>query len=109
MSDAILSLGNILKNRFDYSGFIDFDKLRNIDEIIDKYQEYDKQKDVSFCMAVHLDGYPLRRFVDDFSDIPDIDYIGKIAVCLMNYNFSSFYALDILQLAFYSHKVANPR
>lgn len=106
MSDAILSAGNILKNKFNWPGSIDFRKLENIDEIIAKYEIYDNHNsNVSFCIAIHLDGYPLRTFTEEFDDIPHVDYIGKFATSLMNYNFSSVYSLDVLQLAFYVHKL----
>lgn len=109
MADAILSLGNILTNKFNYPGFIEFDKLREIDQIVEKYKEYDVQKDVSFCVDFHLDGYPLRRFIDDYQNIPYIDYIGKFGRSIMQYNFSSNYVLDVLQLAYYTHKERSGR
>lgn len=109
--DAIFSLGNIMKNRFDWPGLMKLDRLRPIDTIIEKYTIYDKQKDVSFCMSVHLDGYALRRFIDEdeFSDIPHLDYIGRYAKSLMNYNFSSVYTLDVFQFAYYTHKLRTGR
>ncbi len=103
MHDAILSLGNIFTSKFDWPGFMDLDRLGHIDEIIRKYKEFDQQKGVSFCMSKHLDGYPLRRFVDEFSHIPHIDYIAGFCGTIMQYNFSSSYTLDVFQFAYHAH------
>ena len=106
MPDAIISLGNLLKNKFGWPGFMDFNKLEDIDVIIEAYVEYDiKEQGVSFCMSTNLDGYPLRRFVDDYNAIPNIEYIVQFASSLMNYNYSSDYVLDVLQFAFHAHKL----
>jgi len=106
MPDAILSLGNLLKNVFMWPEYMEIDRLEHIDNLFKQYVQYDKQhKGVSFCMSVDLDGYPLRRFVDDFGTIPNIDYITKFATILMSYNYSSNYVLDVLQIAFHTHKL----
>lgn len=108
MPDAIISIGNLLKNKFAWPGFIDFNRLENIDEIIAKYVEFDKkERGVSFCMSVNLDGYPLRSFADEFNTIPNIDYVSMFARSLMNYNYSSDYVLDVLQFAYYAHKLSH--
>lgn len=104
MSDAILSLGNLLKHRFNWPGYMALDKLVSIDKIVRKYVTYDKQKGVSFCMSADLDGYPLRRFVDEFGNIPHLDYIAKYAAVLMDYNYSSNYVLDVMRIAFHTHQ-----
>ena len=106
MPDAILSAGNILKNKFNWPGLIDFNKFQDIQKIMEKYKKYDDENNnVSFCMSIDLDMYPLRRFTDYFSNIPNIDYIGNFAASLMNYNFSSYYSLEVLRLAFHAHHI----
>ncbi len=105
MPDAILSVGNIFQNRFGWPRLMELNKLSRIDEIREKFKIYDQQKGVSFCMSKHLDGYPLRRFVDDYPNIPHISYIAEFAPSIMHYNFSSVYTLDVLQFAFYTSKI----
>lgn len=108
MHDAILSLGSIFGNAFGWPGFMDLDRLSAIDGIIRKYKAYDQRKGVSFCASEHLDGDPLRRFVDEFPDIPHIAYIGRFCPTIMRYNFSSAYTLDVLQFAYHAHRIRNP-
>lgn len=99
-ADAILSVGNLLKNRFDWPGLMDLNKLQVIDKINRQYIEWDKYTDnASFCKKEDSDGYPLRRFVDEIPDAAHIDYIAQYCSVLMNYNFSSNYVLDTLRLA----------
>jgi membrane-bound lytic murein transglycosylase B len=105
MHDAILSLGNIFTNRFGWPGLMDLDRLDGINEIIPEYQAFDRQKGVSFCMSEHLDGYPLRRFVDEFQQIPHISYIAEFCGTIMQYNFSSAYTLDVFQFAYHAHRL----
>ena len=109
MPDAILSLGNLMKNNFDWPGKMSLNKLKSIDDIFRKYVEYDKQKGVSFCMAEDLEGTPLKRFVDDYKKIPHIDYISDYAGVLMSYNYSSNYVLDVLHLAYHTHKLKSDK
>ncbi|MBF0344756.1 MAG: lytic murein transglycosylase [Nitrospirae bacterium] len=103
MSDAILSIGNLLKNKLNWPGLVDFSKLENIDDITTQWYEYNKQKDVSLAVGANLDGYTLRRFDEEFKHIPNIEYIGNYARVLMGYNFSSSYVIDVLQLAFHAN------
>ena len=105
MHDAILSLGNIFTKKFGWPGFMNLDRLEHIDAIIRKYKVFDQQKGVSFCMSEHLDGYPLRRFVDEFSHIPHIGYIAGFCGTIMQYNFSSSYTLDVFQFAYHAHRI----
>jgi len=103
LHDAILSLGNILTTKFDWPGYLDIKQLNNIDEIRRLYKSFDDQyNDASLCMSKDLDDYELLSFYDNHSDIPNIDYVCKYSKCLMKYNFSSSYSLDILQFAFYA-------
>jgi len=105
LNDAILSLGNILKNKFDWPGYMDLEMLNNIDEIRRRYKSYDdKNNKVSLCMSRDLEGYSLLSFYEKFSGIPNIDYVCQYSKCLMNYNFSSSYSLDILQFAYYVYQ-----
>lgn len=109
MHDAILSLGNIFKKKFGWPGLMDLDRLAQIDDIILKYKDFDQQKGVSFCASEHLDGYPLRRFVDEFKQIPHIDYIGEHCQTIMQYNFSSAYVLDVFQFAYHANQRVKQR
>lgn len=107
MHDAILSLGNIFTQKFGWPGFMDLDRLEHIDAIIQQYKEFDRQKGVSFCMSEHLDGYPLRRFVDEYRHIPHIGYIAGFCGTIMQYNFSSSYTLDVFQFAYHAHRLGS--
>ncbi len=107
MPDAILSVGNVFKHKLGWSGMIDYERLENIDDIINKWYVFDKRKGVSFAVSHHLDGMPLRRFDKEFDHIPNVNYIGKFVQTLMEYNFSSNYALGILQIAFHTNKQMN--
>lgn len=108
MADAILSLGNLMKHRFEWPGPMEMDRLADIDAIVKKYVEYDTQnKGVSFCMSADLENYPLRRFVDDFPEIPHIDHVAKYAAVLMRYNYSSAYVLDVMGMAFHAYRLGS--
>lgn len=105
-ADAILSVGNLLQNKFRWPGLMNLSRLKAIDAIAAAYIRYDqKTEDASFCMAKDLDGYPLRRFVDEYRDFPDIAYIAGYCEVLMNYNFSSNYVMDVLQIAYHAHNL----
>ncbi len=105
MSDAILSLGNLMTHKFDWPGPMKMGRLKEIDTIVKKYVDYDTQnKGVSFCMSADLENQPLRRFVDEFGRIPHIGYIAEYAAVLMQYNYSSNYVLDVLRIAFHAHR-----
>ncbi len=105
MHHAILSMGNLFNQRFEWGKMMDLDKLEAIDRIKEHYKIYDEQKNVTFCMREHLDGYPLKPFVDVYTHIPHIDYIGKFAPSIMHYNFSSAYTLDVLQYAYHANRI----
>ena len=105
MPDAILSLGNLLKTKFNWPGYMELNRLENINTIRNQYIAFDKRKNVSLCMASDLDGYPLKPFSSAYSDIPEIDYICQYTKALMNYNYSSYYALDVLLFAYHTHKL----
>jgi hypothetical protein len=59
-------------------------------------------------MSQDQEGYPLRNFSAEFSDIADIDYIAGYCNVLMQYNFSSYYVLDVLRIAFHTHRRLHP-
>ena len=105
-SDAILSMAYLLKERFAWPGLLNFDRLRGITPLRTQYIDYDREtKDASFCQSVDLDDYPLRSFSQAFTTLPNIDYIAVYCAALMNYNFSSNYVLDVLQLAYQTYKL----
>lgn len=102
MSDSILSVGNLLKNRFSWPGLIDFNQFQSIDHLFREYVQFDqKNQNASFCMSTDLDGYPLKQFT---ATISNSSYIDRYCRKLMNYNFSSNYVLDVLQLASHTHR-----
>ncbi len=105
MADAILSLGNIFEKKFNWPGYMDLSRLEKIDEIREAYAVFDEQKGVSFCMSKHLDGYPLRPFVNSSYRFPHLEYIGGYCKSIMQYNFSSAYTLDVFQFAYYAHRI----
>lgn len=101
MPDAILSVGNILKHKFGWQyGLIDFKYLNNIDYISEVWYNF-SQKNIKahFCQDFNLDGQPLVRFDKTHANIPNIGYLSKYIKVLMGYNFSTNYALGILQIA----------
>jgi len=101
--DAILSLGNILVNKFAWPGYIYFNKLKDIDKIVMGYYNFDKNvKNASLCMNIDLDGFQLNSFYDSNNNFSNFDYICNYVKCLMNYNYSSTYALDVILLAYYA-------
>jgi membrane-bound lytic murein transglycosylase B len=108
--DAILSLGNLLQHKFNWPGLMQLERLQSIDEIYRRYVSYDKKTtDASFCMSVDQEGFPLRNFAAENADIAAIDYISRYGSVLMQYNFSSYYVLDVLQLAFQTHRLRVPK
>jgi membrane-bound lytic murein transglycosylase B len=108
--DTLLSLGNLLKHKFGWPGPMQLERLQAIDAIYQRYVSYDSRTDdASFCMAVDQDGYPLRNFAAETGNIAAIDYISSYGSVLMQYNFSSYYVLDVLQLAFHTHRLRTRR
>ncbi|MCI4626882.1 MAG: lytic murein transglycosylase [Candidatus Magnetoovum sp. WYHC-5] len=103
MPDAIMSTANILKNQYGWPGLLDYNKINNIDSVISDWYDFNMLKDVSFSVSTHLDGFPLKRYDEEHPEIPNVKYIGDYARILMNYNFSSNYALGILQIAYHTH------
>ncbi len=100
--DAILSFGNIMKNRFEWPGLMDLRKLVTIDDIIEKYIKFDRKKRASLCFSADLEGYPLYSFKEEFEGNLNLDYINEYCASIMNYHFSSAYTLDVLQYAYYA-------
>jgi len=111
ISDGIISLGHIFKEEFNWPpALIDYDNLKNIDKIREKYLIFDEQnKGATLCHDIDLDGKQLKPFISEIVDIPNIDYICLYAKSIMHYNFSSVYVLDVLQFAYHSHKVIDKK
>ena len=57
MSDAILSVGNLLTNKFAWPGLIDFNQLKSIDDVFRRYIQYDQKlkTQVSACLLILMD------------------------------------------------------
>ncbi|KJR42222.1 membrane-bound lytic murein transglycosylase B [Candidatus Magnetoovum chiemensis] len=104
MPDAILSVANLLRNGYNWSESINYDKIDNIDELINKWNAYSEQENVSFASAVHLDGHRLRRFDEEYSHLTNIEYLSRYVRTIMKYNFSSNYSLGVLQIAYHTNK-----
>jgi hypothetical protein len=58
---------------------------------------------------VDQEGFPLRIFAAEIAVIDAIDYFSRYGSVLLLYNFSSYYVLDVLQLAFQTHRLRVPK
>ncbi|MFA9462011.1 lytic murein transglycosylase [Thiohalorhabdus methylotrophus] len=99
LPDAILSAANLIRNKFGWPDEqVDFGRLDNLDRIVEAWLEFDDGR-ASFAMASNADGQELRRFDKAHSDIPNVEYVGSYVRAIMRYNYSSDYALGVLQIA----------
>ncbi|MFP4560797.1 MAG: lytic murein transglycosylase [Thiohalorhabdus sp.] len=105
LPDAILSAANLLRNKFDWPDrMLDFQRLENLGEIVEAWLEFD-EGNASFAAATNADGQRLRRFDKVRSDIPNISYVATYVRAIMRYNYSSDYALGVLQIAERAHRL----
>jgi membrane-bound lytic murein transglycosylase B len=103
--DAILSTANLIRNKFGWpEEMVNLQRLDNLGEIVAAWQEFDKGN-ASFAHSRNADGQPVRRFDRARSDLPNIGYVGRYVRALMRYNFSSDYALGVLQIAHRTHRM----
>ena len=103
MPTAIYSTANLLKNRFGWKDLVDFSKLGRLDEIIEKWYDFDKGQ-ANFVYDKNLDGIMVPNFVKTHEADKDIAYVGDVVKVLMRYNFSTAYALGIIKIAKKSHE-----
>ncbi len=103
--DAILSTGNLLRNKLGWpEAMLDFARLANLDEIVAAWRSFDTGR-TSFVRNQGPDGQPLRRFDRAHSEIPNVGYVAQYVRGLMGYNNSSDYALGVLQIARRAHQL----
>lgn len=105
LPDAIHSTANLIRTRFGWpEEMIDFGRLSNLKEVVEAWQAFD-QGGASFAFSRNADGQQLRRFDRARSDLPNVSYISTYVRALMRYNFSSDYALGVLQIAERTHRL----
>ena len=99
LPDAILSTANLIRNKFGWpERMVAFRRLENLPRIVDAWLAFD-DGNASFAHDRNSDGQPLQRFDQTRSDLPNVTYVGRYVRALMRYNFSSDYALGVLQIA----------
>lgn len=105
LPDAILSTGNLLRNKLGWpKTMLAFARLANLDRIVSAWRSFDTGR-TSFVRDQGPDGQPLRRFDRAHSEIPNVGYVAEYVRALMGYNNSSDYALGVLQIARRAHQL----
>ncbi len=103
LPDAILSTANLIRTRLGWpQEMLDFNRLSNLRDIVEAWHDFDDGR-ASFAFSRNADGQKLRRFDRVQEDLPHISYISTYVRALMRYNFSSDYALGVLQIAHRTH------
>lgn len=103
MPTAIFSTANLLTKRFGWHKMINFEKIKSLDTVIAAWYRFDKG-DANFIYEKNLDGMVVPNFVKSHPKDKQIRYAGEIVRVLKRYNFSTAYALGILQIALESHE-----
>ncbi len=102
--DAILSTANILRNKFDWpEKMVQFDRMSSLDQIIAKWREFNTGSTATFTYPKEVNHQSPKRFDQAYGKLPQVSYIARYARSLMQYNFSSEYALGVLQIAYKAH------
>ena len=103
MPTAIFSTANLLVKRFGWKEAVDFKKLKNLPKVIRAWYRFDKG-DANFVYEKNLDGMRVPNFVKSYDKNESIVYTAKFVKVLKRYNFSTAYALGILQIALAAHE-----
>lgn len=99
MEDAIFSVANLLTKRKKWPGtLLDFKKLDTLDELVALWVEFDNGRS-NLAFGKNLEGMTIQNFSQIHGDREDIRYLRPYLRSLMRYNYSSDYALGILQIA----------
>ena len=102
MPTAIYSTAKLLKKRFGWNKMVDFSAITKLETIKEQWYAFDDGK-ANFVYEKNLDGAKVPTFVKANADDPEIVLVGSIIKVLMRYNFSTPYALGILEIAKRSH------
>ena len=98
MPTAIYSTANLLKNRFDWKKKLKYTKIKDLDKVIQRWNAFDKGRE-NFVYEKNLDGIRVPTFVNSCKYDKDVKYVASYVKVLKRYNFSTAYALGILQIA----------
>ena len=99
MEDAIFSVANLLTKRKKWPGtLLDFDKLDTLEELVALWIEFDNGRS-NLAFGKNLEGMTIQNFSEIHAEREDIRYLKPYLRSLMRYNYSSDYALGILQIA----------
>jgi membrane-bound lytic murein transglycosylase B len=105
LPDAVLSAANLIRNQFGWpERMIDFDRLANLEAMVAAWHRFD-DGNASFAAATNADGQSVRRFDREYGDMPNVPYVATYVRHLMRYNYSSDYALGVLQIAHRTHRL----
>lgn len=108
MEDAILSVANLLKKRKKWPGeLLDFAKLKTLGQMVELWDEFDDGTS-NLVYNINLEGETVRNFSRNYKKRKDMRYLAPYIRSLMGYNYSSDYALGILQIAMAAHQATNP-
>ena len=98
MPTAIYSTANLLKNRFHWKKKLKYHKIKHLDAIINRWREFDTGVE-NFVYETNLEGILVPTFVNSCKYDKDVRYVASYIKVLKRYNFSTAYALGILQIA----------
>lgn len=99
MEDAIFSVANLLTKRKKWpKKLLDFTKLDTLDELVALWIEFDNGRS-NLAFSKNLEGMTIQNFSKVHAGREDIKYLKPYLRSLMRYNYSSDYALGILQIA----------
>ena len=99
MEDAIFSVANLLTKRKKWPGtLLDFGKLETLEELVALWVDFDNGRS-NLAFSKNLEGFTIQNFSKIHADREDIRYLLPYIRSLMRYNYSSDYALGILQIA----------
>jgi membrane-bound lytic murein transglycosylase B len=98
MPTAIYSTANLLKNRFQWDAKLKYYRLKGLKDVIEQWREFDDGTK-NFVYKKNLDGIKVDTFAANYKDDKKVQYVGNYVRVLKRYNFSTAYALGILQIA----------
>jgi membrane-bound lytic murein transglycosylase B len=99
MEDAIFSVANLLVKRKRWpKAMLDFSNLDTLNELVTLWCEYDDGRS-NLAFNTNLEGLAVKNFSHDHANREDVSYLNPYIRSLMRYNYSSDYALGILQIA----------
>ena len=98
MPTAIYSTANLLKNRFKWDEKLKYYRLKDLDRVIEQWHEFDDGTK-NFVYEKNLDGIKVDTFLSCYNRDKEVRYVANYVKVLKRYNFSTAYALGILQIA----------